>query len=538
VTTREAAVTFRSRINLVSVPVVVRDAKGNAIETLDRDDFQLFDGGKPQIVSEFSIEQPGLKAPSPAAPETPPAAGGAPHVAAPPAMPRRFTALVIDDLHTEFADLVWARQAVEKFLAASTGPDERIAIYTTSGQGGVDFTNDRDALGKALLAMHSGVKTTLECPHMSFYEADQIEDHDNSGLLGAMEGELNACDHQGHSASEAEYMVKNIARRALTEGDWSTRQALAILRAVVGKLATAPGQRSLVLVSDGFLLLDEHRPEEMSLIEGAIHANVVINGLDAAGLKAYVPGGDASQSGPMTARAQMAKASYDVSGDQAAAAVLDETARGTGGRYFHNSNDMDEGMRLLAGAPEAIYQLGFAPQNLKFDGNYHALKVTLNNPKGFTVEARPGYYAPNHAADPAEQARGEIQAAFFSTEEIHEIPAEMQTGFFKNDADDATVEVTAKIGVKQLNFRPENGRNRNDVTVVSGLFDENGNYVTGSQKVLELRLKDETLATGLASGLTVTSSLTTKPGRYLVRVVVRDAEGQDLTALSSAVEIP
>jgi hypothetical protein len=307
---------------------------------------------------------------------------------------------------------------------------------------------------------------------------------------------------------------------------------------VVGKLATAPGQRSLVLVSDGFLLLDEHRPGEMSLIESAIRADVVINGLDAAGLKAYVPGGDTSQSASMTARAQMAKASYDRSGDQAAAAVLDETARGTGGRYFHNSNDMDEGVRLLAGAPEAIYQLGFAPQNLKFDGNYHALKVTLKNPKGFTVEARPGYYAPNHAVDPAEQATEEIQAAFFSTEEIREIPAEMETGFFKNGVDKATVEVTAKIGVKQLNFKPENGRNRNDVTVVSGLFDENGNYVTGTQKVLELRLKDETLATGLESGLTVTSSLTAKPGRYLVRVVVRDAEGQDMTALSGAVEIP
>jgi hypothetical protein len=94
------------------------------------------------------------------------------------------------------------------------------------------------------------------------------------------------------------------------------------------------------------------------------------------------------------------------------------------------------------------------------------------------------------------------------------------------------------VDVKQLNFKQENERNRNDVTIVCGLFDENGNYVSGIQKVLEMRLKDETLQTRLASGIAVRSSLKAKPGRYLVRVVVRDSEGQDLTALSGAVEIP
>jgi VWFA-related protein len=532
ITTHEAPVTFRSRVNLVTVPVVVRDSKRNAMGSLDKDDFRLFDGGKPQIVSRFSIEKPGLlKAASL------PATGLSPTVA-PPAMPQRFVALVVDDLHTEFADLVWARQAVQRFLASSTGPSERVALYTTSGQNAVDFTNDRDQLTKALLAIRSGVKSTLECPSITYYVADQILNRDNGELLGIMEGEAIACSHQPYTAGEAEIVVKNAARRALTEGDWTTRQAMTTLRAVIGKLATVPGQRSLVLVSDGFLLLDEHRPDEMSLIESAIRSNVVINGLDAVGLEAYVPGGDASHSGPMTSQAQIAKILYDVSAADAGAAVMDETARGTGGRLFRNSNDMDEGLRLLAGTPGYIYLLGFAPQNLKFDGHYHTLKVTLRNPKGLTVEARPGYYAPNRERDPAEQAKEEIQAAFFSTEELHEIPATMETQFFKTGPDEATVDILARVDVKQLNFKQEEGRNRNDVTVVCGLFDENGNYVSGIQKVLEMRLKDETLATRLASGIAVRSSLKAKPGRYLVRLVVRDSQGQDLTALSGAVEIP
>ncbi len=539
VTTREAPVTFRSRVNLVTVPVVVLDSKRKAVGSLGKEDFQLFDGSKPQIVSRFSVEKPSVPTESsPQAPDTPPAAV-VPPAAAPLAMPGRFVALVIDDLHTEFADLVWARQAVERFLKSSAGPSERVAIYTSSGQTAVDFTNNRDQLTKALLAIHSGVKTTTECPQIDYYMADQIIDKDNRELLGMMIQELIICHvGQRYGPQEAEAMVRNAAYRALAEGDWNTRQAMAALRSVIGKLGTMPGQRSLVLVSDGFLVLTEHRPEEMSLIENAIRFNIVINGLDAKGLKAYVPGGDASSHGALSPGLQAAKMSYDVSGDDAAAAVMDETARGTGGRFFHNSNDMDEGVKRLAGAPEYIYLLGFAPQNLKFDGRYHTLKVALRNPKGLTVEARPGYYAPNHERDPAEQAKEEIQAAFFSTEDIREIPATMETQFFKTGDDEATVDVLAKVDVKQLNFKPEEGRNRNDVTIVSGLFDENGNYVSGIQKVLEMRLKDETLATGLASGIAVRTSLKAKPGRYLVRVVVRDAQGQELTALSGAVEIP
>ena len=59
VTTKEAAVTFKSASNLVPVPVVVRDNKGHAIGTLSKDDFQLFDNGKPQVISRFTIEKTG-----------------------------------------------------------------------------------------------------------------------------------------------------------------------------------------------------------------------------------------------------------------------------------------------------------------------------------------------------------------------------------------------------------------------------------------------------------------------------------------------
>ena len=77
-----------------------------------------------------------------------------------------------------------------------------------------------------------------------------------------------------------------------------------------------------------------------------------------------------------------------------------------------------------------------------------------------------------------------------------------------------------------------------DSTMVSGLFDRNGNYVTGIQKRIEMRLLDETLENRLGSGLTVRTSFDVKPGSYMIRVVVRDDEGQLMAAENGAVEIP
>jgi len=95
-----------------------------------------------------------------------------------------------------------------------------------------------------------------------------------------------------------------------------------------------------------------------------------------------------------------------------AADVLAEMAAGTGGTFFQNSNDLDEGFKRTASAPEYIYLLGFSPQNLKMDGSFHALKVSLKKPNSqspasLNVNARRGYYAPTHLADVKETARRE-----------------------------------------------------------------------------------------------------------------------------------
>jgi len=171
------------------------------------------------------------------------------------------------------------------------------------------------------------------------------------------------------------------------------------------------------------------------------------------------------------------------------------------------------------------------------DGKYHKLKVVLKPPAQGAIQARKGYYAPNGNVDASEQAKLAIQDAVFSQEQLSEIPVQLHTQFFKPDESNAKLSVLVHMDVRRFRFVKADGRNNDDVTVVSALFDRNGNFISGTQKVLQMHLKDATLESSLNSGVTLKSSFDVKPGRYIVRLVVRDADGQ-LAAQSSAVEIP
>jgi len=217
---------------------------------------------------------------------------------------------------------------------------------------------------------------------------------------------------------------------------------------------------------------------------------------------------------------------------------MDELSSGTGGTFYKGTNDMDEGFARTAAAPDYLYVLGFTPQDLKMDGSYHKLKVVLNRVKGMNLQVRKGYYAAKYSADPKEQAKQQLEETFFSRDEIHDLPAELQTQYFKLGNGDATLSAVANVDVKKLTFRKEGNRNHNAVTVETGLFDSDGNFVTGLKKVVTLSLLDETLEKRLGAGIGVKSSFTVHPGRYVVRMVVRDTEGQLMTAQSSLVEIP
>jgi VWFA-related protein len=539
ISSRDETPTFKVKVNLVEVRVVVRDAKGNAIGNLKQEDFQLLDNGKPQVISKFSVEKLGdtpviqeEKTPDSAATTIGPAPAPATTV------PRRYIAYLFDDVHLQFLDLAQARNAAIQQLQSLTAAD-RAAIYTTSGQTQLDFTDDRAQLIATLNRIlprpiaNTGV---TPCPNLSYYLADAIANqHDQQaervGIQDAVD--CGAIAQSGGNVSAA-VQIQSYARQELEAAGQETLIALRTLGDVVRRVAAAPGQRIIVLVSPGFMNVDELALQS-EVAERAVHLGIVINTLDARGLYTNMPDASEQRSPSSSIAGQMLQ--YHSLEQSADATVMADLADTTGGIFFHNNNDLAEGFRRLAGAPEYSYLLGFSPQGLKPDGHYHKLKVTLKSPAQGAVQARKGYYAPKAAADPSEQAKEAIQEAVFSQEELREIPVELHTQFFKPDENDAKLSVLARMDVRHLQFRKNDGRNNDDVTVVSAVFDRNGNFVNGTEKVVQMHLTDETLRGGLSSGITLKSSFDLKPGSYLVRLVVRDAVGQ-MAAQSSAVTIP
>jgi VWFA-related protein len=560
ISSHDAPATFSTKVNLVMVPVVVRDGKGKAIGTLEKEDFQLFDKGKLQVISRFSVEKSG-EAKIPADVATNEAALDKSAAPAAPVAPiaQRFVLYLFDDVHTSTADLIQARDAADRHLAESLDATTRAAIYTTSGQGNVDFTDDRAKLHEALLKLMA--RPTMgpagsDCPDLSYYTADLIQNKNDSTALNAAAQEVLAtCDPPPpippgatpaqiqQIMQQAEQMAESVSRstaiRVLSYGERDTRLAFTVLESAIRRLSTAPGERTLVLVSSGFYITDDLRDEETNIMDRAIRANVRVSSLNARGLYVIIPGGDASTNTSVALPGVMnTKAQYQQESALAEEGILEELADATGGRYFHDNNDLKAGFTRVAAAPEFVYLLGFSPQNLKLDGAYHALKVTLKTLHGLDLQARRGYYAPRHLADPEEDAKREIQDAMFSRDEIQDIPLELHTQYFKSSDAAANIAVLARVNIRNLRFRKADGRNTDNLTIISGLFDRDGNYVKGMQKVVEMRLLDATLEKVSNSGITVRTNFDVPPGSYVIRLVVRDSEGQTMAARNGVVEIP
>jgi VWFA-related protein len=563
VTQRDTPFTFSTGVNLVLVPVVIRDREGHAIGTLKKEDFQLFDKGKLQEISKFSIEK--AEAP-PALPDTSiqTDANGNPQAkpAGPAAQPiaGHFIMWLFDDLHLSFGDLGQTRQAAKRVLKESFAPGTRAAIYTTSGHTSLDFTEDRDKLDATLdqikpwptIPTDAALKPCLD---VSYFQADRIINaNDQQALLAAQADYLSCPDasgivaqantarQSGQSANVQPYIAEPVRMLVLKEveiGFQDTRNTLLILKGLVRRMSAMPGTRTIVMVSPGFYLVNDHRIDEMDVINTAIRNNVVISSLDARGLYSLTPGGNAdTPTGVIDPNTMNIKANYERQAALANMDVLEEFAEDTGGAFFHDNNDFAGGLKLVATQPEYIYVLGFAPRDLKLDGSYHKLKIVLKNGAGLDMQARRGYFERNHLQDPAEEAKEELKEAFFSRDEIHELPVELNTQFFKTGNLMARLSIMARIDAKHLHYKKADGRNGNTLTVVGGVFDPDGKYVVGTQKVVDLKFRDQTLDALPEAGITVKTNLDVASGSYIVRLVVRDSEGNVMSALNGSVVIP
>lgn len=541
--TKSTPFTLKVQRNEVPVRVVVRDRKGRPVRNLTKDDFRLSDNGKPQVITQFSVEKPG-------------AAGGSnadkavlaiPGVqATSPIIAERFMAFYFDDLVMNFDEVTRTRVAASKYLETSLQKTDRVALYTSSGQVTQDFTSDREKVDAALQRLRPVNifgQVGNPCPDLSDYEAYQITELDNGDALAiATQKVINCkCGGDPRACPDPVRDAKAAARSRWSQAEMQQSYSLRGLDDLVRRLSVLPGQRGVIFVSPGFLTGLTKDLTSM-VISRAVRAGVFISSLDSRGLYTLVPGGDASQAGPgFSGRMAALLVRYESASAHEDSGVLEEIAYGTGGVLYDNSNDFDAGFRSAGNLTEFSYLLAFSPSDLKPDGKFHKLKVELvgkAGKKNLTVQARRRYFASIIPTEnTAEVETEELMAAAYSHEEINSARLRIRTQFFKPSPLEAQVKVVAHLDIQALVFRDETDRHVADVTFVTVLFDSDGNFIQGRKKLLKLHLRDATLQRMRATGISMATDFKVPPGTYMVREVVRD-DGGEISTLNESLDIP
>jgi len=379
--------TFKSNVSVVLVPVRVNDRHGNAVGNLKKEDFQVFDNNKRQGISGFMIATgtPPKTAPNLQSPGRPYSAVG----------PRRFVIFLFDDMHLLSADLARTQQAATKILSTSLDSGDMAAVASISGSVNSGLTADRAKLQDAIMKLRPQSlyrSAGTDCPNIDYYQAELIVNEHSVGALQAATEEVFDCNPGLTMRNVAERLAQSAAERRFAVGEQDTRVSLASLREIVDRIAALPGMSTLILVSPGFLTLTaQARNEESRIIDTAALSSITINALDARGL--YTTELDASDGGTGSAQATQAKSEYRRSTMSFSENIMAELANGTGGTYFHNSNDLEGGLKRLTSTPEYLYLLEFDLHDPKQNGSYHHLKVKVNR-ADLKVQARRGYFIP------------------------------------------------------------------------------------------------------------------------------------------------
>jgi VWFA-related protein len=525
----QSGATFKTTTRLVVQNIFVKDKDGKPIEGLTAKDFVITEDGQPQDIAFVEYQRlQGEAAPAQAAPPTAPApltarpaataAAVAPttqtQISTPPSgdikyQDKRLLVLYFDGASMGPADGLRAYANALKFVDTQMTPSDLVAIIAfQNGSVSVktDFTADKEKLREVINILIYG------------------DDQNNDGIADHPEG-------SAFGQNDAEFNIFNTDRQ------------LAALQTAVSMLKPLPEQKTLLYFASGLRLNGtDNQAQLRATVNAAIRANVTLNPIDARGLVALPPLGDATRASPggigmfTGGLAQQAMGNFQRSQD-----TLYALAKDTGGKAMFDYNDLSMGIVQAAQAVTSYYIVGYYSTHTATDGKYRRVKVALNGALSASADLtyRQGYYADKAFGNfNASDKERQLEDALMLDNPVTDITIALEVNYFQLNRAEYFVPVAVKIPGSELALAKRRGALRTLIDFIGEVKDDNGYTIQNMRDKLDVKLSDETAAQLATAPIQYYTGFTLLPGKYVIKLLARDSETGRIGTYQTAFTIP
>ncbi|HJQ24941.1 MAG TPA: VWA domain-containing protein, partial [Blastocatellia bacterium] len=550
----------RISTELVQIDVVVTDKQGRVVKGLTKDDFELYENGKKQLVSFFEfVDASQPRAIKEAARNDAPKPG---ELAPPPGLGerdvRRIFAFVVDDLTTRYEDLTYLRQMLTNFVETQMQPTDLVAIVRTVGGKGLlqQFTTDKDLLRRAIAGL-----TAATHPLSAFHnpETPKLPTQPSGTDVNVQTGD------QGEDIPDTDNPLDDTNRML------RSYMSLATAGFVIDSMKQLPGRKSLVLISGGLPIFSTNPGTEAGavanflnvLTDKATRAGVAINTMDIRGLQAYsgVAGFEETEarsamgtgtaiSDPIAASGNPNRSGFGRIPDEKqfgyrnpfdqldAHMGLRVLASTTGGLAVLGKNDFDDGLRKIIQTSEGYYLLAYTPTAGKFNGEFRKIEVKAKG-DGLKVYSRRGYLARSDApaVEPATKQEQLLQA-IKSPLMRRDVSVDAMVLYKPAPQNQGAIDIHVTIDPKQVRFEQAGDKQQADLDVAGFVFDQFGKLRGGFSETLRPAVTPAEYSQISKMGLPYAAQAVLPPGAYQIRIAVRDNKTESIGTLSRYLEVP
>jgi VWFA-related protein len=565
---KEPGLVVRVTTRMLLVDTVVLDKEGHPVKGLKADDFTVTEDGVRQRLAFFSerISEPANPAPPPVLP--PHVTTNRPVVTQTNAENATVAVLLLDGLNTPRQDQIYVKQQMLTFLARQFDPNTKLAVIALTSKLTVlqDFTQDplllRAALNRYLaetpaLARSGG---QMETPLASVPAATvNLPAQARGGPTGSgpdpgLPATLAAGGSNASIFEDIAYMMDRFERESENfSRDTRISTTLSALEQIARFISGQSGRKVLLWFSTGFpfsvvgdspssMEAERNYGDQIRRTVNLLNdAHLVTYTIDAGGL-APESLGDPSLSG----RDSEGKIHLGIDANRALSGeafqrfsthdALETIARDTGGRYFGNRNDLDHAIQSALRESSSYYMLGYYPSNKKWGGKFREIKLQLDRP-GVQLRYRRGYFALN----PSDWRKDNGERTLTAALTANSLPSTQVTFMARAlpPAPDSDTVVEFAVDPSTLSFETE-AENHHYSTLKFEVqaFTPEGKLVKAEVQTAEASLPEPTYERVRKQELPMNVPIRLAPGKYILRLGVRD----NLTGLFGtadlALEVP